>query len=264
MNFFDTPISLSKLRDELVRMEDTIIFALVERSLFSQNTIIYKHKGFEFSDYDGSFLEYFLHETECVHAKVRRYTSPDEYPFTANLPEPILPPLAFPKLLIPNDINVNQQLVELYTSKIVPLICVDGDDGNYGSSATKDVEALQILSRRIHMGKYVAEAKFNDPAQHDQYVALIKAQDRDGLMALLTNAAVEERLLRRVEKKAMIYGQEIDDSDKPSTGHLRLPLKLVSDLYEEHIIPLTKQVEVDYLLQRLNYPDFTPEVPYTH
>lgn len=27
------------------------------------------------------------------------------------------------------------------------------DDGNYGSSATRDVEVLQALSRRIHFGK---------------------------------------------------------------------------------------------------------------
>jgi hypothetical protein len=27
------------------------------------------------------------------------------------------------------------------------------DDGNYGSAATRDVEVLQALSRRIHFGK---------------------------------------------------------------------------------------------------------------
>lgn len=35
-----------------------------------------------------------------------------------------------------------------------------GDDGNYGSSAMYDVFCLQALSRRIHFGKFVAEAKF--------------------------------------------------------------------------------------------------------
>jgi len=29
----------------------------------------------------------------------------------------------------------------------------DRDDGNYGSSATRDVEVLQALSRRIHFGE---------------------------------------------------------------------------------------------------------------
>lgn len=35
-----------------------------------------------------------------------------------------------------------------------------GDDFNYGSAATLDVQCLQALSQRIHYGKWVAEAKF--------------------------------------------------------------------------------------------------------
>ena len=31
------------------------------------------------------------------------------------------------------------------------------DDGNYGSSATRDVEVLQALSRRIHFGEQRAD-----------------------------------------------------------------------------------------------------------
>lgn len=39
-------------------------------------------------------------------------------------------------------------------------IAAPGDDGNYGSAATIDVLCLQALSKRIHYGKFVAEAKF--------------------------------------------------------------------------------------------------------
>lgn len=39
-------------------------------------------------------------------------------------------------------------------------IAAPGDDGNYGSAATLDVLCLQALSKRIHYGKFVAEAKF--------------------------------------------------------------------------------------------------------
>lgn len=39
-------------------------------------------------------------------------------------------------------------------------IAAAGDDGNYGSAATLDVLCLQALSKRIHYGKFVAEAKF--------------------------------------------------------------------------------------------------------
>ena len=161
------------------------------RAQFSLNQSIYipNHPNFQFDDnFKGTFLGYFLHLIESAHAKVRRYTSPDEYPFTANLPAPILPPITFPKLLIPNTINMNAKLLEIYTSSIAPLISIPGDDLNYGSAATKDgkwdyiqslyknlffsltVEVLQLISRRIHFGKLVAEAKFNDARWHDQYV----------------------------------------------------------------------------------------------
>jgi hypothetical protein len=54
-------------------------------------------------------------------------------------------------------------------------IATPGDDGNYGSAATLDVLALQALSKRIHYGKFVAEAKFRWAPQlctdHDQETA---------------------------------------------------------------------------------------------
>ena len=56
-------------------------------------------------------------------------------------------------MLVPNDINFNEKLVEIYTKDIIPLICKEGDDEHYGSAATKDVEALQLLSRRVHFGR---------------------------------------------------------------------------------------------------------------
>jgi chorismate mutase len=30
----------------------------------------------------------------------------------------------------------------------------EGDDGNYGSAATRDIECLQAISRRIHCGSF--------------------------------------------------------------------------------------------------------------
>ncbi|KAJ3012917.1 Chorismate mutase 1-like protein [Thoreauomyces humboldtii] len=253
MDLLKTKLSLDNIRQELVRLEDSLIFALIERAQFAHNQDVYCSSRFPVEAFSGSFLDYFLHEIESVHAKVRRYTSPDEYPFTKNLPEPILPPLEFPKLLVPNDVNLNDKLKHIYLNDILPAICNPGDDSNYGSSATKDVDALQILSRRIHYGKFVAEAKFNDPREHGLYVSLIRSGNRDGIMDLLTNRSVEVRLLKRLRKKALAYGQEIEEDGPGSHGHLKIPLDVVTDMYERHIIPLTKEVEVEYLLRRLDH-----------
>ncbi|KAJ2790921.1 chorismate mutase aro7, partial [Coemansia linderi] len=217
--------TLGELRDTLVRLEDTIIFALIERSQFKHNNSIYEENKMSFKDgYKGSFLTWFLKEVEHVHAKVRRYQSPDEYPFTGNLPEPVLPPLAYPPVLVdPQNINVNEDIFDMYVNTVVPGITQLGDDTNYGSSATRDIECLQALSRRIHYGKFVAESKFQDPATHDEYVRLIREQNRDRLMELLTNAKVEELLLKRLKAKAIIYGQDLSSASMDANGNVKTP-----------------------------------------
>lgn len=40
------------------------------------------------------------------------------------------------------------------------VVAVPGDDNNYGSASMLDVAVLQALSKRIHYGMFVAEAKF--------------------------------------------------------------------------------------------------------
>jgi chorismate mutase len=89
------------------------------------------------------------------------------------LPEPILPPLLFPKILHPNNININRSIQSLYIRSIVPRVTKQAtlalasikraqgvlgdneyeDDGNYGSAATIDVEVLQAISKRVHYGE---------------------------------------------------------------------------------------------------------------
>ncbi|KAJ2160318.1 chorismate mutase aro7 [Coemansia sp. RSA 552] len=268
---------LGELRDTLVRLEDTIIFALIERSQFKHNQPIYEAGKMQFNDgYRGSFLSWFLKEVESVHAKVRRYQSPDEYPFTDSLPEPVLPPLEYPPVLVdPKHININDEIFNAYVNTVVPGITTPGDDKNYGSSATRDIECLQALSRRVHYGKFVAESKFQDPKTHDEYVRHITDRNRDKLMELLTNSRVEELLLKRLKAKAIIYGQDLSAASLGSNGSIsngsrallastaaadaseelvktRVDYDLVVSLYRDYVIPLTKEVEVEYLLHRLD------------
>lgn len=84
-------------------------------------------------------------------------------------------------------------------------------------------------------------------------------QDREGLMKLLTAKSVEETVKKRVEKKAKVFGQEVTvegdgDQDK---GNYKIDPSFVSRLYDKWIIPLTKLVEVEYLLKRLDWIHFT-------
>ncbi|KAF4617285.1 hypothetical protein D9613_006115 [Agrocybe pediades] len=284
LNFMsgEDPLSLDRIRSVLTRLEDTIIFSLIERAQFAHNPKMYQRGAFKElkdSGFEGSWLEWFLKETETFHAKARRYTSPDEYPFTTDLPEPVLPPLDFPAILHPNKVNANPSILSFYINAIVPRITrrstlslaakkraagIIGseefeDDGNYGSAATLDVEVLQSISKRVHYGKFVSESKFQEnPAA---FIPHILNPNRQALEALITKPAVEQKLLVRLHKKASTYAQDIVlDGDAPSgnavNGKLssstgKIDVDGVVDLYESYIIPLTKEVEVDYLLTRL-------------
>lgn len=68
--------SLDSVRGSLIRQEETIIFALIEREQFRCNTAIYTDRTFRVNrsdaadiyGRDASFLEYMLSETEKLHA----------------------------------------------------------------------------------------------------------------------------------------------------------------------------------------------------
>ncbi|KAH9480401.1 putative chorismate mutase [Psilocybe cubensis] len=276
----EDPLSLDRIRSVLVRLEDTIIFSLIERAQFAHNPRMYQKDAFkELTDlgFHGSWLEWFLKEIETFHAKARRYTSPDEYPFSSDLPAPVLPLLDFPKILYPNKINANPSILSFYTNAIVPRITrratlslaaqkrahgITGsaefeDDGNYGSAATLDVEILQSISKRVHYGKFVSESKFvENPAA---FIPHIRSRNREALEGLITKPEVERKLLVRLHKKATTYAQDIvGDGEAPvngvgkSSASSKIDVDCVVDLYESYIIPLTKEVEVDYLLCRLD------------
>ncbi|KIM24669.1 hypothetical protein M408DRAFT_229959 [Serendipita vermifera MAFF 305830] len=294
-NFMNSqdPLSLDRIRSVLVRLEDTIIFSLIERSQFAHNPRCYVKGGISAlkdQGFDGSWLQWFLKETETFQAKARRFTSPDETPFTAELPEPILPSLNYPKILHPNTINVNPSIMFFYVHNFVPRIThaatlsvaaanrargIMGegefdDDGNYGSAATIDVEILQAISKRVHYGKFVSESKFQ--AHPSDFIPHILKPNRKALEALITKPEVERALLARLRKKAALYARELDMRGDPletevqtngqldsadkaqkaaGKGVFRVDVDTVEQLYENYIIPLTKEVEVDYLLQRL-------------
>jgi len=235
---------LDNIRGVLVRLEETIIFALIERAQFLANPIAYEANRFGQVTAGESLAGYLLHETEKIHARIRRYTSPDEHPFFSDLPAPILPPLRYDENpVLPHRINVNVALRNCYEREIIPFICRAGDDAQYGSTAVCDVACLQALSRRIHYGMFVAESKFREAPE--DFTVPIRKRDEAALLALITDAAVEATVLRRVEGKVRTYCQELTGTVEQS----RVDPRRLAEVYRRWIIPMTKAVEVEYLLQ---------------
>ncbi|KAK6338096.1 chorismate mutase aro7 [Orbilia brochopaga] len=261
-------LDLNYIRYQLIRLEDTIVFTLIERAQFPLNPTIYTPTALPVPDFSGSFMDWMLFQQESIYARVRRYQAPDEYPFFPEVltVEPILKPLAYPKLLHQNDVNVNERIKDVYVNSILPAICRrsvgTGDRGeqkeNYGSSAVADVAVLQALSRRIHFGKFVAEAKFRE--DEAGFTRLIKEGKGEEIGNRITKKAVEEEVLRRLRYKAKIYGR--DPTLKPDEGGVfsedvgvgKIDVEAVVKMYQDFVIPLTKDVEVEYLLQRLKEP----------
>ncbi|PWN29079.1 chorismate mutase [Jaminaea rosea] len=270
-------LSLESIRSVLQRLEDTIVFQLIERAQFARNAPMYYPGAFpeliEKEGWHASWVEWFLKETEGAHAKCRRWDAPDEYPFTKPdlLPKAILPPIKYPKLLYDHGINVNTDIYTHYRDVIVPTITSDDDDGQYGSSAVRDVETLAALSRRIHFGMFVSESKFRSDPQ--AFIEPIRKEDREKLEALITKPAVEQALLVRLREKARVYGQDLDKAvgslatqgqgatagtaaarPASSSGEKhKIDADDVVHIYQDFVIPMTKRVEVDYLIKRLDH-----------
>lgn len=247
--------TLDGIRTSLIRQEDSIIFSLVERAQYRYNPETYDPNAFTMESFHGSLVDYILKETEKLHAKVGRYQSPDEHPFFPDeLPQPMLPPLQYPQVLHPaaKSININDKIWGMYFNDILPRLVKKGGDGNCGSTAVCDTLCLQALSKRIHYGKFVAEAKYQ--ASPEIYNAAITIQDSKKLMELLTYPAVEEAIKNRVQVKTRTYSQEVTNSNggDKSDPVYKINPSLVADLYRDWIMPLTKEVQVQYLLRRLD------------
>ncbi|KOM42062.1 hypothetical protein LR48_Vigan04g226000 [Vigna angularis] len=154
---------------------------------------------------NGLFLK-----TEAVQSKAGRYINPEENPFfPENLPPSAAPDYPFSEFLqgAGASINTNKEIWKMYFDDLIPMFIRWGDDGNYAQTALADLKLLQAISKRIHYGKFVAEVKFRESPKI--YEPLIRAKDREALMNELRSESVEERVVKRVERKATVFGQQV-------------------------------------------------------
>lgn len=276
-----TALDLNNIRASLMRMEDSIIFSLVERAQYKTNTMVYKPNCEQLGTFklhqlqsagsNGCLGDWFIYQTECLHSQVRRYMHPTEFSFFKPLPEPTLgstsgaktegPPILAP---MPDAALINDRLLEIYRTLVVPHVCEEGDDSNHGSTAVQDVHCLQTLATRCYYGLLVAESKFR--TETEKATQLIKTQDREGLMAFITKADVEAKNIQRVVLKARTFSQNIPSGElgqlaptMSTKTTYKINPEVIGDAFRDYIMPLTKDVEVEYLLARLDEPGSGPE-----
>lgn len=241
-------VGLPEITKKLAGLEEAIIHKLLDRAQFCQNAPAYApgESGF-LPQETSSLFELRLLYQESMDAQFGRYLIPEERPFYEGLPAPkrnlrvsIGQDLSIRDL---ETINVSGKILTAYMD-LIPLLCPPGDDGHHGSAVEHDVIVLQALGRRIHYASlYVAESKYQgDP---EKFRRLIQARAEGEILEALTRKAVEEEVLARVRKKTA----SIQAAADPASRVVVNP-EVIEQFYKDWIIPLTKEGEVRYLLQR--------------
>ncbi|GER30613.1 chorismate mutase [Striga asiatica] len=239
----DSLRKLESLRDILIGLEDTIIFCLIERSKYAYNQYLYA------SSHNG--LQSFIQSSESVQATFGRYTLEEETPFSGSNFVIPTPPNCTKVLHRPAScFDKSKEILTAYLD-LLPNITINGDDGHYAPTLATDLICLQAISKRITLGKFVAEAKYNkDPKAYNATIS--EKNNEDDLMKMLTDTKVEKEVIQRVANKAEIFGQNIDPFNASVVKQPKIDPSVISRFYENFMIPLTKQVEVTYLQHRLD------------
>ncbi len=232
-------MEISQIRTILQECENSIIFAIFERSRWKSNPSAYQINP----ETGESLFTSMLKGIERVHARAGRYRCPEEQPFTKNLD---LTQIRDSGRTYQLDnyldsrhisINNNEIITEKYFRLLLPKITEEGEDENLGSAVTADINLLQALSRRIHLGKLVAQTKYDS----DKEWYGKSHTDRE-FFVKLTNTQVENNILKRLEQKIKNFSNDMA-SNFPN---INLNPTFIVDIYQDMIIPETKQVQIQY------------------
>ncbi len=227
--------TLPMIRNRLERSAVGIVLAFSERAEHPTNPNIYLRKengGVPLKFSDGDFSTAFRRGREIFDAGFGRFKDNRQHPF---FPESANAPLMVVRNFdeqVPRTVNKNKEIARAYFN-ILRRLCVRGDDGEYGETASADLDCLQRLSFRIHYGEIVAERKFLD--HPEIFRPLMVAKDWKGVEKALRDGKREASVLEMVKNTWVSIGLPGISSD------------VITDFYRETVIPLTVAVEVAHL-----------------
>ncbi|RDB15848.1 putative chorismate mutase [Hypsizygus marmoreus] len=250
--------TLTTVRGILSNLEAPIISTLVQRSALTTNPSLYQPS-------ESSPLLHYIHTQELEAQKLHRFDYGRlEYPFTLPLISPDHASRAnpFPPGRFHQDtFSRNANLTAFYTTTLVPLLAsittstpffyhLSNSTQNDVAALTLDAQLLALMSHRAHIGKIVAESKF--AANVSGYTPLIYRRDASAIRTLLTNVTQEESVLTKAQAASRALA-----SAWVSAGAL-VPSSFVASVQGaavkvfRELIDITTQIEVEYLLQRLD------------
>src|SRR3989338_2881818 len=228
-DFIDPQLRLESLRARLATLENVIFPFRSARTVYPLNPGAFQIQ----QGNSTSIFDRLLHARGVGEAESGRYLFHEEVPFFDNLPKAKVQRSRPANPLNHGKVNENQWLTREYIAFLSTLCRGEDIPETHGNSASIDVSVLHELSSRVHLGRHVAESKFQTYSA--VYIALLQLGNTDGMMALITNKPQEELVLERVRNKSVSYGLD--------------PLKMGA-FYDNKLIPTTKRIEVLYLSQR--------------
>ncbi|MDO5577264.1 MAG: hypothetical protein Q4F84_09300 [Fibrobacter sp.] len=240
-------LNLELIAARLESFEETIISLLLDRAQYYSNTIIYQVGKSGFSgENEHSLFDIRLRNQENMDSVFGRFCVPEERPFTSNLQPPKRTVTITKNDLHIDDYNMISVTDDILSSylKLIPKLCRDGDDLQYGSCVEIDVYAIQAIARRIHFGAlYVGESKYRSNQQ--SFISLIEKQDTKTILDLITRKEIEDRIVERIILKT----NSVQQTANRLVRHTVDP-EIIAGFYRDIIIPLTKKGEILYLMNR--------------
>lgn len=246
--------ALAQIRGILSQIEAPIISALTERVNLRTDPAIYADGG-------KRLLE-FINARENASAASGRFDYGKlEYPFTLS---PIAPDSAtgndtFPPGRFHQDsFSGNANLTSFYVDTLVPdffqapssfFFHLDNSTLNDDAAMNLDATLLALLSHRAHIGKIVAEAKY--AANVTAYTPLILSDSSEEIRVLLTNTTQEASVLTHASNSTSTFTGAWIGSGATVPGTFAANLQNATANLYRHLIDLTTEIEVQYLLERL-------------
>ena len=234
-------MKLEKVRERLIELEDIIIKGLCERANYKQNLEIYEHNAEQFkykNNFEGTYFDFMFKQIENVHSIAGRYNCFDEKPFYKGLEECQVEReynSQIPDEILKFSKKINfSPWIKIGYLNFINELCEEGEDANYGDTTLSDIFNLQAISKRIHYGILVMEAKYKD--NQSQYDKLLSQNNDISIGSALKNVSVEQKVLQRVKEKSIKNG-------------FKNPNKIVK-FFKNCIIPMTIQVELDYIFSK--------------
>ncbi|HEX2956046.1 MAG TPA: chorismate mutase [Chitinispirillaceae bacterium] len=243
----ENSLHLSYIAARLEALEETIIYKLLDRAQFAinKNAYLAGHSGFSGNVRDSLFdIRLASHET--MDAEFGRFSVPEERPFNRNLPQSKRKVSIDTSFLSISDFNLVNLCTEIKAAylDLLQRLCPQDDDAQYGSSVEHDVFAVQSISRRIHYGSfYVAECKFRSAP--GEYTSMIKCRDHNALLDKLTRKDVEEQIINRIFEKICSIQRDVNKLVRQV-----IDPQIIVTFYRDTVIPLTKEGEILYLMNR--------------